>query len=55
MTALFSPGNFDKAGGPDIVARRSDGTLVLYKGNGTGGFAGTAVIGTGWNGMAWID
>ncbi len=26
---------------------RSDGTLVLYKGNGTGGFAGTAVIGNG--------
>lgn len=51
MTALFSPGDRDGDGNADLVARRNDGTLFLYPGNGAGGFGPTRKIGAGWNVM----
>lgn len=49
---IFSPGDWDGDGHPDLLATvRSDGTLRLYRGNGTGGFLGMRVIGSGWGGM----
>ncbi|WP_410556689.1 FG-GAP repeat domain-containing protein [Arthrobacter globiformis] len=43
--------DFDQDGSQDILAKRSDGNLVLYRSNGTGGFVSEArrTVGTGWN------
>ncbi len=38
FTALLAPGDFSGDGRPDIIARRADGTLVMYRGNGAGGW-----------------
>jgi hypothetical protein len=49
MSALFSPGDWNGDGTVDLIARRrSDGALLLYPGNGTGGFKTSSVIGNGW-------
>jgi hypothetical protein len=37
-TALLSPGDFNGDAAPDLIARRPDGALLLFRGNGTGGF-----------------
>ena len=51
FTALFSPGDFTGDGHPDLLARKTNGDLILYRGNGTGGFTGTASKVTyGWQG-----
>jgi hypothetical protein len=52
MSALFSPGDFNGDGTSDLIARRrSDGALLLYPGNGTGGFLAATKIGNGWQVM----
>jgi hypothetical protein len=45
--------DFDQDGSQDLLAKRSDGGLVLYRSNGTGGFVNEArrTVGTGWNGI----
>ncbi|WP_433650286.1 FG-GAP repeat domain-containing protein [Micromonospora zamorensis] len=52
-TAVFSPGDFNGDGLNDVIARNTAGELLLYRGNGRGGWLnGTApdVIGSsGWN------
>jgi FG-GAP-like repeat len=49
MTALVATGgDWDLDGLPDFAARRSDGDLYLYTGDGMGGFLGARVIGHGW-------
>ena len=49
FSAIFSSGDFNGDGHPDIIARKaSDGTLWLYPGNGTGSFLAHRQIGTGW-------
>ena len=50
FTALLTPGDWSGDGKPDLLARRPDGALLMYRGNGAGGFAtGTAEpIGAGW-------
>jgi len=52
----ISVGNFDGAGGVDILARQSNGDLWLYRGNGTGGWADTngTRIGTGWGSFVTV-
>lgn len=50
FTALLAPGDWSGDARPDLLARRSDGALLMYRGNGTGGFA-TGIgqqIGSGW-------
>ena len=42
FTALLAPGDFSGDGKPDILARQSDGALLLYRGNGDSGFIGAA-------------
>ena len=37
FTALLSPGDFTGDGKPDVLARRPDGALLLYRGDGAGG------------------
>jgi hypothetical protein len=53
FTALLAPGDFSGDGKPDVIARHPDGRLLLYRGNGAGGWAtGSAeVIGNGWQGF----
>jgi FG-GAP-like repeat/Tachylectin len=52
FTAILAPGDFSGDGHPDLLARRSDGALLLYRGNGESGFSGDAqVVGTGWGGF----
>ena len=49
FTALTSGGDFSGDGNADILARASDGSLLLYRGNGAGGFiAPYPKIGSGW-------
>jgi hypothetical protein len=62
VTDLFSPGDFDGDGHADLVARvKAYGQLVLYSGNGRGGFRGAPqglgqfgvmkYFGAGWTGF----
>jgi GH25 family lysozyme M1 (1,4-beta-N-acetylmuramidase) len=46
---LFGAGDFNADGRNDLLARRPDGTLWLYPGDGTGKPGATVRIGTGWN------
>jgi hypothetical protein len=47
---LMMTGDFDGDGAPDFLARNTaTGELRLYRSNGSGGFAPTSVVGTGWN------
>ena len=50
FTALLAPGDWSGDRRPDVLARRSDGALLLYRGNGAGGWVtGRAEpIGAGW-------
>jgi hypothetical protein len=54
FTALMAGGDFSGDGHPDILARTSDGRLLLYRGNGTGGFVNEArpQIGSGWGSLS---
>ncbi|MFI7340534.1 N-acetylmuramoyl-L-alanine amidase [Streptomyces sp. NPDC050085] len=49
--ALVGPGDLDRDGKADLIARASDGTLYFYKGTGsaTAPYAARTKIGTGWN------
>lgn len=48
FVSVFSPGDFDGSGGTDLLARTSDGRLLLYPGNGSGGFRSPRQIDAGW-------
>jgi FG-GAP-like repeat len=50
FTAILSPGDFSGDNRPDLLVRRPDGRLLIYRGNGAGGFV-TGMgepIGAGW-------
>jgi len=49
LTMLFSPGDFNGDGKSDLIGRKSDGTLWMYRGNGAGGLIGNNQIGSGFN------
>jgi hypothetical protein len=49
FSQVFSAGDWDGDGHTDLLGIvRSDGSLRMYRGNGTGGFLGMKVIGSGW-------
>lgn len=54
MTALVTPGNWDRATGNDLLARDTAGRLWFYPGNNAGGFGARRQIGTGWNLMTYV-
>jgi hypothetical protein len=54
MTALSSGGDLSGDSRADLVARRKDGTLLLYRSTGDGTLEAPTVLGTGWNGMSAI-
>lgn len=45
---VISPGDFNGDGRPDLLTRRSDGTLWFHAGTGSGSFASPRQIGSGW-------
>jgi hypothetical protein len=53
VSLIVAPGDWNGDAKPDLIARNSTGNLVLYTGNGSGGFISGAVIpGTnGWGGI----
>jgi stage II sporulation protein D len=53
-TALTAPGDFTGDGEHDIIARKSDGTLWVIPGTGTGGFGAARQVGTDWNAFSRI-
>jgi|tagenome__1003787_1003787.scaffolds.fasta_scaffold20864410_1 peptidoglycan/xylan/chitin deacetylase (PgdA/CDA1 family) len=54
-STIFSPGDFDSDGHPDVIClRRDDGTLWLYSGNGAGGWLGARQVGGGFTGWRQI-
>jgi FG-GAP-like repeat len=55
FTALLTPGDWNGDGSNDLLARRSDGALILYRGNGKGGFISPyPQVGSGWQGFTAI-
>jgi heme oxygenase len=56
FTALLAPGDFSGDGKPDVLARHPDGTLLMYRGNGAGGWATGAgeQVGSGWQGFTAV-
>ncbi|MEU8265471.1 FG-GAP-like repeat-containing protein, partial [Micromonospora sp. NPDC048999] len=47
---VFSPGDFDGDGKPDVLARhKTTKQLYLYRGNGTGGFSGSKILSGDWS------
>jgi len=49
FTAVFNAGDFDSNGESDLIARRSDGVLVLFPTDGQGAFLPSRAIDAGWN------
>jgi hypothetical protein len=52
---VFGDGDFSGDGCPDVLYRKTDGTLHLYRGDCANGFIGTSQIGSGWGSpVDWI-
>src|SRR4051812_35689502 len=49
FTAFLAPGDFSGDGKPDVLVRDGDGRLLMYRGNGAGGWAAGArqTVGSG--------
>jgi len=53
MTALVTPGNWDRTAGNDLLARDTAGALWLYPGNNAAGLLVRRQIGAGWGVMTY--
>ncbi|MFV0253062.1 MAG: FG-GAP-like repeat-containing protein [Beutenbergiaceae bacterium] len=51
FSAVLGGVDWDRDGHVDLLARRTDGGLWLYRGNGRGGFLGWEKVGVGWTSM----
>lgn len=54
FTALSGVGDFSGDGHADVVARTKAGQLVLYRGNGKGGWLSALTVGSGWQDFTTI-
>lgn len=53
MVSIFSPGQFDGKGGPDVIAVDGQGSMYLYRTDGGGAWSGPRMqIGKGWSGVS---
>ena len=53
LDGLTSTGDWDEDGDADLLARNAvTGNLLLYRGDGVGGFDGAVTIGRGWSAYA---
>ena len=55
MTALVTPGNWDRAAGNDLLAWDAAGTVWLCPGNHAGRFGPRRLLGSGWQAMNSIS
>ncbi|EON23067.1 N-acetylmuramoyl-L-alanine amidase [Nocardioides sp. CF8] len=51
---IINAGDWDRDGAGDVITRRTDGSLWLYRGNGAGQLASPTAIGSGFGGIAGI-
>jgi hypothetical protein len=51
---IFSPGDFDGDGYPDVLAVAPSGALWLFSGNGSGGWRSQRQVGSGWQGVPTV-
>jgi len=54
MTALISPGNWNRAVGNDLLTQDAAGTLWLNPGDNAGGFGTPLMIGSGWSAITYV-
>lgn len=55
VTSIFGAGDFDGDGHRDLIVRRTDGTLWVYRGNGMGGFLGSPYqVASGWKAIKYL-
>ena len=54
MTALVTPGNWDRAAGNDLLARDAAWALWLHQGNNAGGLGTPRQIGSGWGSLTYF-
>jgi VCBS repeat protein len=55
LTAVIAPGDWNGDGRADVLARTPAGAMLMYRGNGAGGFVDNGVqIGSSWNGFSNI-
>jgi hypothetical protein len=54
MSALITPGNWDRASGNDVLARDAAGRLWLYPRNSASSFLPRRQIGSGWQSMTYL-
>lgn len=52
---LINAGDWDRDGTGDVIARATDGTLRLYRGNGAGGLSEPALLGAGFNTVSGLS
>jgi hypothetical protein len=52
---LMNAGDWNRDGKGDILAKLSDGTVRLYRGNGSGGFSSGVVVASGMGGVGVLD
>jgi hypothetical protein len=53
-SAAPTQNDFNSDGHSDVLARTSDGALMLYRGAGNGGWGTASTVGSGWNSMTAI-
>ncbi|MDQ4112881.1 MAG: FG-GAP-like repeat-containing protein [Actinomycetota bacterium] len=52
---LMNAGDWNRDGKGDLIAKLSDGTLRLYRGNGSGGFSSGVVVASGMGSVGVLD
>lgn len=54
FSAVLGAGDVTGDGSPDVLAQGAEGALLLYPGDGRGGFLPSKVVGSGWNVMTAV-
>ena len=54
FTAIVGGGDYSGDGNIDVIVRNTKGELILYRGNGSGGWAGSVKVGSGWARLSMV-